>query len=375
MAKKIIMMYDFFSEHGGVERIMLFQANALKKAGYDVKFAFAYVDEKLKEERLKKFEVIEYGKTFMKNETLQICASIFKNIDEFKNADLIVCHSFPASYLALKIKKKFSTPYILHIHHPPQFLYNADIAWAINSFKRMFSFAAGKIFRPILKAFDSYCVRNADGYFAESKIVRKIIKETYGINSIVLYPTINKEFLDFKKITKKENYVLGSGRIIRQKRFDYLIESIALLKRKMPVILAGKYDKKEKSFLEKLAREKNIELKFLGPLPINELKELYSNAKACVLTCPKEWFGIVPLEAIASGCPVVAWKDGFGPNETIIENVNGYLAKPYDAKDMAEKIELSLNKKWDKKKMIKSIEKFKEEEQEKVLLQEVRKLL
>ena len=378
--KKILIMYDSFSEHGGVERIMLFQANALKRNGYDVSFAFAHVDEKLREEKLNGFKVIEYSKLPFKNETMQICASVLrKSHEKIKGFDLIICHYFPSSYTALRAKKKFNIPYILHLHHPPQFLYNADLAWAKNTFKRQFSFAIGKIFRPVLRALDNYCVRNADGYFAESKIVQKIIKETYKIDSKVLYPTINEKLkpkrANLYSHRIKSNYILGSGRIIRQKRFDYLIGAVSLLKRKMPVILAGKYEEKEKNYLEDLAKEKNVELVFLGPLDIKELVKFYSNAKLVVLTCPKEWFGLVPIEAMASGTPVVAWKDGFGPEETIIDNIGGYLAKPYSIKDMAEKIKKAINKKWDKKKIIKSIKKFREKEQEKILLKEVRNIM
>ena len=77
--KKIVLMYDFLSEHGGVERVMLFQAKVLKQAGYDITFAFAYVDEKLRKTKLKGFKVIEYAPLPIKNETLQISSSILRN--------------------------------------------------------------------------------------------------------------------------------------------------------------------------------------------------------------------------------------------------------------------------------------------------------
>jgi glycosyltransferase involved in cell wall biosynthesis len=177
MTKKILMLYDFFSEHGGVERIMSFQARTLKKAGYDVSFAFAYVDDELRKKRLPSFKVFEYAKLPVKNETFQICSSIFKvtSFEKFKKFDLIICHSFPASYLALRLKKRYNIPYVLHLHHPPQFLYSADLDWAKSSFKRKFSFILGKIFRKPLKKFDFYCVKNADFYFIECKSVQRLL--------------------------------------------------------------------------------------------------------------------------------------------------------------------------------------------------------
>ncbi len=372
---KIAMMYDFFSEHGGVERIMLFQAKKLREAGHEVSFAFAYADDKFKEERLGGFKTIEYSALPVKNETLQICSSIIRNdmVEKFRDFDLIICHSFPASYLAYRIKKKFKIPYVLHLHHPPQFLYTADLNWAKNSFKRKFSYFIGKIFRIPLRKFDKFCVKNADYYFVESKAVQRMVYDTYEIRGNILYPTIDEKFFSNKavKLPKevKGEYILGSGRIIRQKRFDYLIDAVSKLKNNIRVVLAGKYDEEVKRELESLAKEKNVRVVFLGPRSIGELITLYSKAKVCVLTCPKEWFGLVPVEAMACGCPVVAWEDNFGPQESITAGVSGFLAKPYDTNDLADKISKALSRKWSRKKIKKSVEKFSEENQKKVFLE------
>jgi glycosyltransferase involved in cell wall biosynthesis len=376
--KKVIIMYDFFSEHGGIERVMLFQAKTLIKHGFNVAFAFSYLDEKLKNERLKGFEVIEYGKLPIKNETLQICSSIFRNdiYNKFKDADLLICHSFPASYIALKIKRRFNIPLIINFHHPPQFLYTADLAWAKNSFKRMFSYTLGIFLGPPLKIFDNYCVKNADYYFVAGKTVQRIIEETYGIKGIILNPTVDSKFnivkcsiKDLEKYNITGNFILGSGRIIKQKRFDYLINSFAKLKNKnLQLVIVGKYDLKEKKDLDSLASSLGINVNFLGAVDIEELKILYSLAKVTVLTCPKEWFGLVPVEAMTCGCPVVAWKDHFGPEDTVIHDKTGFLAEPYSSEDMARSIDKALEKKWDKRFIQNHAFKYSEKNQEKIFM-------
>ena len=375
--KKILIMYDFFSEHGGIERIMLFQARTLKQIGFDVHFAFAYVDDKLRAERLKDFPVIEYAKLPFKNETMQICTSILRPdiINKFRQFDLIICHSFPASFLALKIKKKFGIPYVFHLHHPPQFLYNTNLEWAKNSPKRMFSYIIGKIFNPFLKKFDSVSVENADFYLTESKSVQRVIKETYGIEGTVLYPTYDNIFRILKKseLSKqsfiKGKFILASGRIIRQKRFDYLIEAFSKLKNKdAKLVFAGKYEEDMKKELLSLAENLAVKPIFLGPVPIQNLVKLYNLASLVVLTCPKEWFGLVTVEAMACGCPVVSWKDNYGPQEVIVNGKNGNLAEPYNISDLANKIEIALRKKWSKQIIRNSIQKFSEKVQQKVLI-------
>ncbi|MFH1711035.1 MAG: glycosyltransferase family 4 protein [Nanoarchaeota archaeon] len=385
MKKKILLMYDFFSEHGGIERVMLFQARALKKAGFNVTFAFAYVDEKLKNERLKEFEVIEYSPFFIKNETIQICSSILRNemVERFKDFNLIICHSFPASYFAVRIKKKFKIPLIIHLHHPPQFIYSMNPAWAKSSFKRMFSYSLGKLFNPFLKAFDRYCLEKADYYFVAGKAVQRVIQETYGIEGNILYPTVDSNFgivpcniKDLESYNLTQDFILGSGRIVKQKRFDYLLNSYSKLKSKnLQLVLAGKWDDSEKEELDNLAKTLRISVLFLGPVKLDDLKKLYNLAKVTVLTCPKEWFGLVPVEAMACGCPVVAWRDNFGPQETVLDNKTGILVEPYSIDSMVKGIDLAINKKWNKRFISKSAEKYNEKAQSIIFLKTIRELL
>jgi glycosyltransferase involved in cell wall biosynthesis len=250
--------------------------------------------------------------------------------------------------------------------------------WAKRSFKRNFSFILGKIFRKPLKKFDFYCVKNADFYFIECKSVQRLL---HGIKGQVLYPTVNPKFKitnskidELKKFGINKPFILGSGRIVPQKRFDFLVKAFSKLKnkKKLQLVLVGKYNKKTKKNLEKLAYSKGIEVLILGPVNIQDLIKLYNLAKVTVLTCPKEWFGIVPIEAMACGCPVVAWKDNFGPEETVIPGLNGYLAKPYDIDDLSKKIEKILNKNWVKNKIANSVDKFSEKEQGKILLESLK---
>lgn len=370
--KTILLLYDFFSENGGIERVMYFQAKSLRKAGYNVKFAFAYVDDNLRREKLEGFEVKEYGKFLVRNETAQICSSIVSSepVEKFKDVDLVVCHSFPASYLALRLKRKYGIPYLLNLHHPPQFLHNADLAWAKNSFKRKFSFAIGKFLRGPLRKFDEQCFKSADKRVVVSRAVKRIIHETYGLDvQDIVYPTVNpifkiqkpnSRFLKEKGLVR--NYVLGSGRIVEQKRFDYLIDAFSNLKESgLDLVLAGDYSEEYKRELEKLALKRGVKPLFLGQCKPQELVKLYNSAKVVVLTCPKEWFGLVPIEAMACGCPVVGWKDNFGPEETIVPGVNGYLAQPYSTQDLAKKISDVLKGKWNRIKINNSVRRFSED--------------
>ncbi len=367
--KTVILMYEFLSEYGGIERVMLSEARALKKKGYNAKFAFAYVDNRLRE-KLKGFEVIEYGKTWIKNEPLQIISALVKtNFFKKLKCDLIVCHSFPsASYTAYRMHKKFKIPYIQFIHHYPQFLYNSNASWANNTWKRRIAFFAGKIIGSYLRKIDKNCVQNAGLIIVNSKMVQKTVKSIYNRNGIICYPPVDSLFMEKKNdsgiISRKYNlpkeFILASGRIVPLKKFEYLIQAVAQLKNKQEIIFAGKCNESYTSELQEMANKLEVRIKFLGEVG-KDLKGIYSAAKLTVLTCPKEYFGMVPIEAMACGCPVIAWADQSGPQETVINGINGYLAQPYKTEDLSIQIKKALEKKWNKSKIKKSVDKFSEE--------------
>jgi glycosyltransferase involved in cell wall biosynthesis len=84
-----------------------------------------------------------------------------------------------------------------------------------------------------------------------------------------------------------------------------------------------------------LGVEENV--RFLGYVSDLELVKIYNIADAYVHICPKEAFGLSPVEAMACGTAAVVWNDDAGPSETVIEGKNGLRAKPYDIEDFAAK--------------------------------------
>ena len=78
---------------------------------------------------------------------------------------------------------------------------------------------------------------------------------------------------------------------------------------------------------------------------------------------------------MSCGTPVVAWNDDAGPCESVIPDTNGLLAKPYDIKDLAEKIKKALNKKWDRNNIKKTAEKFSDNAQSKIFVKEIKRII
>jgi len=286
--------------------------------------------------------------------------------------------------MAMKSKKINNTPYIVTLYHPPNFLYNTSLKWA-NNLPRKFAYLIGLVFGNYLRNLDKKAVKNADATIVISKYTAKRVKEIYGINPTIIYPVLAK---NFKVIDKKEAlkhlekfnlgkpYVLLHGRMIKDKMPDMAIKAFHIAQKKLGIdlVISGTIEEEEniKRLIKNLGIEKRVHI--LSRVSNEELVSLYNMAKCFLMSAPKEDFGLTPIEAMACGCPVIAWKDDAGPEETIIDGKTGYLAKPYSIDDFANKIILCLKSKQNKKEISKSVNKFSEENIKSKFLKTINKL-
>lgn len=375
MKKKIIIGYDFLKELGGLERVMFFQANSLYKL-YNVELIFSYVSDKncgkiIKELNLnEKIPIKQISKS--KSEILQYITSLLlpKRLTKIKS-DLVISHSFMYSIMAMKNKEKNNIPYVVNLYHPPNFLYDTSLKWA-NNLPRKFAYFIGLLFGKYLRNLDKKAVKNADAVISISKYTTKRVNEIYGVKPKILYPMLANDFkiikndkalIHLERFKLKKPYILLHGRMIKDKRPDMAIKAFNIVQKKLDVdlVISGTIEEEEniKELIKNLGIEKKVHI--LGRVSNEELVALYNMARCFLMSAPKEDFGLTPIEAMACGCPVVAWKDGAGPEETIYENKTGYLAKPYSIEDFADKIILCLKYKLNKKEISKSVSKFAEE--------------
>ena len=197
---------------------------------------------------------------------------------------------------------------------------------------------------------------------ALSHSIKKDIVDFYNIDEdkiSVIHPGINIDKykrVSSKKICEKYNisgdYILFVGRVTKQKGIEYFLESINDLPEKTNIVLylgkpdREKYYKKIIKLINEHPRSDNII--FIKNHYIDdhkELIELYSNAKCLVVPSIYEPFGMVNIEAMACGTPVIASNiDGI---MDIVENgKTGFLVEPKNPKLLASKInELLSNEK------------------------------
>lgn len=169
-------------------------------------------------------------------------------------------------------------------------------------------------FLSYLRVWDKEASMRPDEMVAISRFVSGRIKKYYNRPSEVIYPPVNME--NFHISTKIGDYFLMVGRLVPYKKFDMVIRVFNDLGWPLKVVGIGP----QMDVLKTMAKP-NIE--FIGAVDDEHLAELYAHAKALIFP-QEEDFGIVPLEAMASGRPVIAYAGG-GALETVADRVSGLL--------------------------------------------------
>jgi glycosyltransferase involved in cell wall biosynthesis len=156
---------------------------------------------------------------------------------------------------------------------------------------------------------------------------------SYGRNSFVSYLGVDTEI--FKPLgIPKEDFVLSVGRLIPRKGFDFIVSSLGTIDAKIRPRLIVVSDEVDiqfenshfKNSLEQLAQRIGVELRIESLIADDELVSLYNKAKLVLYAPYLEPFGLVPLEAMACGTPVVAVKEG-GVRESVMHDKTGILTQ------------------------------------------------
>jgi len=166
--------------------------------------------------------------------------------------------------------------------------------------------AAMRLLRPWLRWWDARTAPRVDHFIANSEHVRERIQRHYGRDATVIHPPVDAERFAIAKETG--DYYLVVSAFAPYKRIDVAIAAFARLGRPLKIVGSGQ----DEARLKRMAPS-NVE--FLGWRDSAELRDLYAGCRAFVFP-GEEDFGITPLEAQASGRPVIAYGKG-GALETV----------------------------------------------------------
>ena len=184
---------------------------------------------------------------------------------------------------------------------------------------------------PLRKA-DFRSAGKVDCFVTISEYAKDLILKYYKRKAVVIHPPV--EISDFKiKAGKKdvdkvvENFYVVTSRQVNWKRIDLAIKACLQLKQRLIVIGEGP----EHNELMNIAKGSDL-IEFLPLMSKGELKKYLVKAKGYLFPS-KEPFGIAPVEALAAGCPVIAYREG-GARDYVINGKNGVLFDGQNAKSL-----------------------------------------
>lgn len=180
----------------------------------------------------------------------------------------------------------------------------------------------------LLRRWDYEAAQRVDHFIAISTEIQQRIKRYYKRDSGIIYPPV--DIRRFAPQREHDDYYLIVSRLIPYKRLDLAIE--AFNRSGLPLVIAGRG--RDAVRLEKLAKP-NVQ--FLGRVPDADLPDLMARCKAFIFP-GREDFGITPVEAEASGRPVIAFGAG-GALDTVIDGETGVLFEEQTVESLMSAVE------------------------------------
>lgn len=193
----------------------------------------------------------------------------------------------------------------------------------------------------------------------EIRIEKKNIENLYKIYNFIDFSIINSKIEENLEIDFdiKQEYFLTVCRLNEeQKDVKTLIEAFSMYEGKEKLVIVG--DGQDRAYLENLSNEKGLadRVIFLGALTNPFI--LMKNAKTFILSSKTEGFGLVLVEALYCGTKVISSDCPVGPKEILLNGEIGELFKVGDKKDLIDKLNIALNKEYDKEKIKKLLERY-----------------
>jgi glycosyltransferase involved in cell wall biosynthesis len=313
-------LYPQLAHFGGAERVILSIAQ-----NFDATIFTGFFNPLTTYSDFQKYKVMTYGHLFINTPALRTYeAAIRSFLLGFEEFDVINPHIFPNTFVSLR----YGARTVWYCHGPLRAIYDLKpyLAKDLKALSKLFFMSH----HAILELLDKTALMRISKILTNSHVTKGRINRIYRRNPTVVYPGINPN--SFKK-KGFEDFLLFVGGLSRfsnepNKRPDLAINAMRFLKDKQLYVVG---EGSQKSILE---ANSPSNVKFLGNISQESLIDLYARCLAVVYPSFDEEFGFVPIEAMASGKPVIACFDGGGVCETIVHKETGFLVKP-NPKDIA----------------------------------------
>ena len=351
---KVALIHDHLAQDGGAEKVLKIFADMFVEAPI-----FTLLYEKSNADKYYKGRQIETSiiqklpggvKHYQWYLTFMPMAVEFFDLSKY---DVVLSDT---SSFAKGVITRPETLHICYCHTPTRYLWS-DTHQYINELK--YNKWLKKIISLVLnrlRMWDRLAADRVDLFIANSRTVQERIQKYYRRESTVIYPPVETEKFSVAAMDpfkRADQYFLIGCRLAPYKRVDVVIEAIKTLQaanNSLPYRLVIFGDGVDMKRLQKIAGECPA-IEFIGRVSEEEKAELYKNCLAFI-NPQEEDFGITPVESMAAGRPVLAYRKG-GVRETVIENETGLFFNEQTPTAIKEVIEKFYNEtangtlKWD----------------------------
>jgi glycosyltransferase involved in cell wall biosynthesis len=312
----IAVVFPRFDALGGAEK---FGAEVMREWGkkHDVTLYALSIREGLLEGLGLDVRHVECGTSipWARGNTLALMAAVKAMGKRLGKHELYFLNMFPTHLIDRH-------PNIWYPQEPPRMLYDLyhQVTDNMPPYKRLLMGA----YVPLLRFLDRR-LNSSDLTLANSRFSAEYIRRVYGVAADVVYSGCRPQ----KETGRNGDYVLWVGRLTLEKRPQLAVDAARIAGMRLKIVGKGP----EEARLRRLATD-NVE--FLGQVSEEEMALLYANALCTVYAPVREPFGLVPLDSLAAGTPVIGGLEG-GYTEVLEDGAESFLVEPTPEK-IAEKI-------------------------------------
>lgn len=306
---RVALVHDYLSQDGGAERVLkafheLWPEAPIFVLFYDPEKISGFGSAAIRQSFLSRLPFVR--QRFQWYLPLIPLATEKYNLEDF---DVVI------SSTSAFAKGVLTAPHTLHIsycHTPARYLWSDTHRYVANlQYNPLIKALLPRLISK-MRLWDTMSAGRVDHFIANSRTVQYRIQKYYRRESDVIHPPVSLS--DFSVAGKPGDYFAAGGRLVPYKNLDLAVRAFNRLKLPLKIFGTG----------AELARLRSIakpNIAFLGRISEAEKARLLSGARAFIHPQIED-FGITPLEAMASGRPVIAYAAG-GATETVIPGETG----------------------------------------------------
>jgi glycosyltransferase involved in cell wall biosynthesis len=324
-----IIVHEWLEKSGGAEKVVEAMCEAFPEASLQVLWNDApqrFPDRVVRETWLASTPLRR-----SKSLALPFMPLVWRNLTSEKDVEWLLVSSHLFAHHAKLLGPHRDIPKFVYAHTPARYIWNPELDARGNS-------PLVKLASTVLKPIDRRRAIEATSIAANSEFVRRRIQLSWNVDAQVIYPPVNvtavqsnvsRLHLDASEEaianSLPDTFLLGVSRFVPYKRLDQVIRAGEWSN--VPVVIAG--NGPEKARLVEISSVSSIPVIFIDRPSDALLALLYSRTLALVFPALED-FGIIPVEAMAAGTPVIGLTRG-GVSESVLDGVTGALIESFDS--------------------------------------------